>query len=131
DVCEQPHDYHPLYSHALGLREKIEAVAREIYRADGVNFTSRAERQLENLTRLGFGKLPVCLAKTQYSFSDEPHRLGAPRGFEITVRQLAVRAGAGFVVALTGDILTMPGLPRVPAAVGMDIDEDGRITGLS
>ncbi|MFZ2623793.1 MAG: formate--tetrahydrofolate ligase [Propionibacterium sp.] len=131
DVCEQPHDYHPLYSHALGLREKIEAVAREIYRADGVNFTARAERQLENLTRLGFGKLPVCLAKTQYSFSDEPHRLGAPRGFEITVRHLAVRAGAGFVVALTGDILTMPGLPRVPAAVGMDIDEDGRITGLS
>ncbi len=131
EVCEEPHDYHPLYNRALGLREKIETVAREIYRADGVNFSARAERQLENLTRLGFGKLPVCLAKTQYSFSDEPHRLGAPRGFEITVRQLAVRAGAGFVVALTGDILTMPGLPRVPAAVGMDIDGQGHITGLS
>lgn len=131
EVCERPHHYHRLYSSELGLREKIETVAREIYRADAVNCSPRAQRQLENLTRLGFGSLPVCLAKTQYSFSDDPAKLGAPRGFEITVRQLVLRAGAGFVVALTGDILTMPGLPKVPAAVGMDIDEDGHITGLS
>ncbi|MFT8395274.1 formate--tetrahydrofolate ligase [Propionibacterium sp.] len=131
ETCNQPNSFHPRYTPDQGLREKIETVAREIYHADGVKFSARAERQLANLTRLGFGELPVCLAKTQYSFSDDPHKLGAPRGFTITVRQVAVRAGAGFVVALTGDILTMPGLPKVPAAAGMDVDAQGRVSGLS
>ena len=96
-----------------------------------MTFSSMAQRQLERLSAQGFDELPVCLAKTQYSFSDDPGLLGAPRGFTITVRELSVRAGAGFVVGLTGDVLTMPGLPSRPAALDMDIDADGRITGLS
>ncbi|MDO5740578.1 MAG: formate--tetrahydrofolate ligase [Ornithinimicrobium sp.] len=131
ELCEQPSDYRPLYDAADDLRTKIETVAREVYRADGVDFTQPALKQLSELESQGHGGLPVCMAKTQYSFSDDPTLLGAPRGFRITVRDLAVNAGAGFVVALTGEILRMPGLPRVPAAVGMDISEDGTITGLS
>ena len=131
ELCEQPGEFTPIYDAESSLRGKIETVAREIYRADGVTFSSMAQRQLERLSAQGFDELPVCLAKTQYSFSDDPGLLGAPRGFTITVRELSVRAGAGFVVGLTGDVLTMPGLPSRPAALDMDIDADGRITGLS
>ena len=118
------------YDDGLPLDRKIEAVVRRIYGGDGVTFLPAARRQLAQLTALGFGGLPVCIAKTQYSFSDDPARRGAPEGFTVTVRQLRVSAGAGFVVALTGDILTMPGLPRVPAAEQIDVTDDGRITGL-
>ena len=118
------------YDDELPLDQKIEAVVRRIYGGDGVTFLPAARRQLAQLTALGFGALPVCIAKTQYSFSDDPAKRGAPEGFTVTVRQLRVSAGAGFVVALTGDILTMPGLPRVPAAEQIDVTDDGRITGL-
>ena len=118
------------YDDELPLDQKIEAVVRRIYGGDGVTFLPAARRQLAQLTALGFGGLPVCIAKTQYSFSDDPAKRGAPEGFTVTVRQLRVSAGAGFVVALTGDILTMPGLPRVPAAEQIDVTDDGRITGL-
>ena len=103
---------------------------KKIYGGDGVTFTPAAQAQLKKLTQLGFGGLPVCMAKTQYSFSDDPTKLGAPTGFTVTVRNVKVSAGAGFVVALTGDIMTMPGLPKVPAAERIDVDENGRITGL-
>ena len=105
-------------------------MARRVYRAGDVAFTTAAERELAQLEELGFGALPVCMAKTQYSFSDDAKKLGAPEGFTLTVRKLRVSAGAGFVVALTGDIMTMPGLPRVPAAEKIDVDENGRISGL-
>ncbi len=118
------------YDDELPLDQKIEAVVRRIYGGDGVTFLPAAKRQLAQLTALGFGGLPVCIAKTQYSFSDDPAKRGAPEGFTVTVRQLRVSAGAGFVVALTGDILTMPGLPRVPAAEQINVTDDGRITGL-
>ncbi|WP_299519151.1 formate--tetrahydrofolate ligase [uncultured Serinicoccus sp.] len=131
ELCEQGSDYAPLYAADAGLRDKIETIATQVYRADGVDFAPAARAQLAELTDGGFGGLPVCMAKTQYSFSDDPTLLGAPRGFTITVRELVVNAGAGFVVALTGDIMRMPGLPKVPAALGMDIAEDGTITGLS
>ena len=130
DLCEQPSDFHFAYDTDLGIREKLEAIATRIYHADGVNLTSAAQKQVKQLTDLGFDKLPICMAKTQYSFSDDPTRLGAPRGFTITVRELKVNAGAGFIVAKTGDIMTMPGLPKVPAANNIDVDENGRITGL-
>ncbi|OLT15602.1 formate--tetrahydrofolate ligase [Serinicoccus sp. CUA-874] len=130
-LCERGSDYAPLYAADADLQTKIETVAREVYRADGVSFAPAAQTQLTQLTEQGYGDLPVCMAKTQYSFSDDPTLLGAPRGFTITVRELVVNAGAGFVVALTGDIMRMPGLPKVPAALGMDIAEDGTITGLS
>ena len=118
------------YPDELPLKEKIEAVARKVYGADGVSFTPAAAKELEKLESLGFGGFPVCMAKTQYSLSDNPDLLGAPRGFTVTVRKVKVSAGAGFVVALTGDIMTMPGLPKVPAAENIDVDENGRITGL-
>ena len=117
----------------FGIRpvaEAIEAVARRVYRADGVDFTPAATRQLAQLERDGFGNLPVCVAKTQYSFTDDQTKLGAPRDFRITVRNLKVSAGAGFIVALTGDIMTMPGLPKVPAAEKIDVTPDGKIVGL-
>ncbi|WP_316668197.1 formate--tetrahydrofolate ligase [uncultured Propionibacterium sp.] len=131
ELCEQPGEFTPIYDAESSLRGKIETVAREIYRADGVEYSPAAKRQLERLSAQGFDDLPVCLAKTQYSFSDDAALLGAPRGFTITLRELAVRAGAGFVVGLTGDVMTMPGLPRRPAALGMDVDAEGRVTGLS
>ena len=131
ELCEQESSYTPLYDAEEELHTKIETIAREIYRADGVDLAPAAATQLGQLNRDGYGNLPVCMAKTQYSFSDDPTRLGAPRGFRITVRELVVNAGAGFVVALTGDIMRMPGLPKVPAANGMDITEDGTIIGLS
>ena len=124
-------DFKPLYDLDLSIEEKMEKIAKEIYRADGVDFTPAAKKQIKELTKLGYDKLPICVAKTQYSFSDDATLLGAPTGFTITVRELRVSAGAGFIVALTGSIMTMPGLPKVPAANGMDILSDGTIIGLS
>lgn len=129
-LCEQQSSFNYCYELSDTLEQKIEAVVTRIYGGSGVSFTSTAQKQLEQLTAMGFGALPVCMAKTQYSFSDDPTLRGAPEGFNVTVRSLRVSAGAGFVVALTGDIMTMPGLPRVPAAEGIDVDPDGRISGL-
>ena len=129
-LTEQPNHFRMMYADECPLREKVEAVAREIYNADGVDFLPAAARELDKLTALGYGSLPVCIAKTQYSLSDNPALLGWPKGFRITVKNVRLSAGAGFVVVLTGDIMTMPGLPRVPAAEGIDVDDDGRITGL-
>ena len=129
-LVEQPNDFAFAYDAGDPIEKKIHAIATKVYHADGADFTPEARRQMEELTSLGFGGLPICMAKTQYSFSDDPAKLGAPSGFRITVRALKVAAGAGFVVALTGDIMTMPGLPKVPAAEKIDIDEDGKITGL-
>ena len=112
------------------IREKIETIAREIYGADGVALTAQAEKQLREIEALGQSNLPVCMAKTQYSLSDNPALLGRPSGFIITVKQLSLSAGAGFIVALTGDIMTMPGLPKTPAANQIDVDADGNISGL-
>lgn len=132
NICEnEESNFKPIYSLDMSIKEKIEKVAREIYGADGVNYEGNAEKQIKNLTELGFDKLPVCIAKTQYSFSDDPNALGAPSGFKINVRDVKISAGAGFIVILTGQIMTMPGLPRVPHAEGMDICEDGTIIGLS
>ena len=129
-LCEEPSDFRFAYPDELDIRGKIEAVARRVYHAGDVAFTSGAEKELRQLETLGFGSLPVCMAKTQYSFSDDPAKLGAPEGFTLTVRKLKVSAGAGFIVALTGDIMTMPGLPKSPAAERIDVDENGRISGL-
>ena len=118
------------YESNLPLKEKIETVARKVYGAEGVSFAPAAAKELQKLTDLGFGSFPVCMAKTQYSLSDDPALLGAPKGFTVTVRKVKVSAGAGFVVAYTGDIMTMPGLPKVPAAENIDVDENGKITGL-
>ena len=122
--------FHVLYDDAASLEEKITVVAKEIYGAGGVNFTAAAKRQLQKLTELGFGRLPVCMAKNQYSLSDDPTLLGRPEGFEMNVREVYVSAGAGFVVVLTGDVMTMPGLPKQPAAYRIDVDDNGVITGL-
>jgi formate--tetrahydrofolate ligase len=133
-VCEiienQSSNFKPLYDLSLSIKEKLQVIAREIYRADGVNFTAAASKASAEIESLGFGNLPVCVAKTQYSLSDDPAKLGKPEGFEITVRDVKLSAGAGFVVAFTGDIMTMPGLPKIPAAESIDIDENGEITGL-
>ena len=129
-LCKEQNNFSFSYDSSEGIREKISAIARKIYHADGVTFTASCEKQIDQLTELGFARLPVCIAKTQYSFTDDPKKLGAPEHFEITVRNLSVSAGAGFLVALTGDIVTMPGLPKVPAAEGIDVDEKGNITGL-
>ena len=127
---EKESHFAPLYPRELPLTEKIETVAKEIYGAKGVNYTAAAKKQLAKLTELGFGDLPVCMAKTQYSLSDDPALLGRPKDFDITVREAYVSAGAGFVVVLTGAVMTMPGLPKQPAAFGIDVDESGKITGL-
>ncbi len=136
-LCEQGDDagrsaqtFEFAYGTEGGLREKIEAIAERIYRADGVDFEAKAAKELAKLEKLGFANMPVCMAKTQYSFSDDAKKLGAPRGFRITVRDIKVSAGAGFVVALTGNIMTMPGLGKAPAAFKIDVDETGKITGL-
>lgn len=132
EICgTQKSNYSPLYDVNATIAEKIEKIATEIYRADGVEFTADAKKQMADIEKLGLDKMPVCIAKTQYSFSDNPVLLGAPTGFKVTVREVKVSAGAGFIVALTGEIMTMPGLPKVPAANGMDITEDGEIIGLS
>ena len=122
--------YHPLYKEEIPLTEKIETIAQKIYGADGVEYDKSAKKQLDKLTELGFGNLPVCMAKTQYSFSDDPNLLGRPEHFKIHVREVYVSAGAGFVVVLTGAVMTMPGLPKKPAAYGIDVDDNGVITGL-
>ena len=130
-LCEEERgDFTFAYEDNLGIKEKINAVVTKIYGGAGTEFTSAAEKQIARLEQLGFGGCPVCIAKTQYSFSDDPTKLGAPKGFTVTVRNVKISAGAGFVVALTGDIMTMPGLPKVPAAENIDVDEQGRITGL-
>ena len=129
-LCEEPNDFQFSYELDGTIKEKIEAIAKKIYRADGVNFTANAEKQIKTLTELGYDKMPICMAKTQYSFTDDQTKLGAPRGFNITVRNIKVSAGAGFLVALTGEIMTMPGLPKVPAAERIDVDETGKISGL-
>lgn len=129
-AAEQPNDFRFIYDTNLPIQEKIETIAREIYGADGVSFTPAATKTMAELTALGFDKTPICMAKTQYSFSDDKDKLGRPEHFTITVREVRVAAGAGFLVALAGNIMTMPGLPKHPAAEKMDIDNNGRITGL-
>ena len=129
-LSEQESHFQPLYSDELGLKEKIARIAQEIYGADGVTYSPAAEKELARITELGMGDFPVCVAKTQYSLSDDPKKLGRPKGFTVNVREAYVSAGAGFVVAVLGAIMTMPGLPKVPAANAIDVDEAGKITGL-
>ena len=131
DIIDQGKaDFAPLYDEKLPIKEKLETIAKEIYRADGVIFTAAAEKAIKEIESLGQDKLPVCVAKTQYSLSDDPTKLGRPENFKMTVREVKLSAGAGFIVALTGDIMTMPGLPKVPAAYKIDVDADGKIDGL-
>ena len=129
-LCEQPNDFHQSYELDTSIMDKLSAICTKVYHADGVQLVGNAVKQIKQIEELGFGNLPICMAKTQYSFSDDPSLLGAPSGFTVTVRNLKVCAGAGFIVALTGDIMTMPGLPKVPAAEKIDVDENGVITGL-
>ncbi|MBQ5359778.1 MAG: formate--tetrahydrofolate ligase, partial [Lachnospiraceae bacterium] len=129
-LCEEKNDFRFSYELDQTIEEKLNAIATKIYHADGVDLTPAARKQMAQLTELGFGNVPICVAKTQYSFSDDAKLLGAPKNFRITVRNLKISAGAGFIVALTGDIMTMPGLPKVPAAEKIDVDETGRISGL-
>ena len=130
EAMKQPADFHYMYEVEQSIPEKIEAIAKAIYGADGVDFTASATKQLAEIEALGLDKMPICMAKTQYSLSDDATKLGRPEGFRITVKELRISAGAGFIVALTGNILTMPGLPKKPAAENMDIDVNGKITGL-
>mgnify|MGYP002594890050 CR=1 FL=1 len=129
-LCETESEFHYCYETDTTIEEKLDAIVKKIYHGDGVVLTDAAKKQAKRLTELGFGNYPICMAKTQYSFSDNAKLLGAPKNFTVTVRNLKVSAGAGFIVALTGDIMTMPGLPKVPAAEKIDVDENGRITGL-
>ena len=129
-LCEQPNDFRQSYELESSIMDKLTAICTKVYHADGVQLVGNAVKQIKQIEELGFGNLPICMAKTQYSFSDDPSLLGAPKGFTVTVRNLKVCAGAGFIVALTGDIMTMPGLPKVPAAEKIDVDENGVITGL-
>lgn len=130
EAMKQPADFHYMYEVEQSIPEKIESIAKAIYGADGVDFTAPAKKQLAEIEALGLDKMPICMAKTQYSLSDDATKLGRPEGFRITVKELRISAGAGFIVALTGNILTMPGLPKKPAAENMDIDVNGKITGL-
>ena len=129
-LCEMENDFEYAYSLECTIKEKINDIATKIYGADGVDFTKEAKKEIANLEKLGYGNLPICMAKTQYSLSDDPSKLGRPSNFRITVRKINISAGAGFIVALTGDIMKMPGLPKVPAAQRIDIDENGVISGL-
>ena len=129
-LCDKPNDFSFSYELSGSIEDKIEAVVKKIYGGDGVDFLPAAKKQIATLAELGFSSLPVCIAKTQYSFSDDPTKLGAPEHFRVTVKNVKVSAGAGFIVVLTGDIMTMPGLPKVPAAENIDVDENGRISGL-
>lgn len=129
-IDEGKADFHPLYDEKLSIKEKLNTIAKEIYRADGVIFTAAAEKAIKDIENLGEDKLPICVAKTQYSLSDDPTKLGKPENFTMTVREVKLSAGAGFIVCLTGDIMTMPGLPKVPAAYKIDVDADGKIDGL-
>ena len=129
-LCEQPNEFKFAYDENLPIREKIEAIATKVYGADGVDFAPKAAKEIDELEKFGYGNLPVCMAKTQYSLTDDQTKLGRPSGFRITIRQVTVSAGAGFVVALTGEIMKMPGLPKVPAAEKIDVDNTGKISGL-
>ena len=130
-LCEEEKgDFTFSYELDSTIEEKIEAVVKKIYGGDGVVLTPNAKKQAAKLDEMGFSNCPICVAKTQYSFSDDPTKLGAPSGFTVTVKNIKISAGAGFIVVLTGDIMTMPGLPKVPAAERIDIDENGKITGL-
>ncbi|MBO4919212.1 MAG: formate--tetrahydrofolate ligase [Erysipelotrichaceae bacterium] len=129
-LCDQPNDFTYAYDLNLSIQEKLETIAKRIYHADGIHLPGNVPKQIKQLEDLGFGNLPICMAKTQYSFSDDQTKLGAPRDFNIVIRNIKVSAGAGFIVALTGEIMTMPGLPKVPAAEKIDVDENGVITGL-
>ena len=131
-LCENTAENHFRFAYEDGdsLEEKLNKIVREVYRGDGVVLTAEAKKQAKRLEELGFGSYPVCMAKTQFSFSDNKNLTGAPRGFKITVREVKVSAGAGFIVVKTGDIMTMPGLPKVPASEHIDVDENGKITGL-
>ncbi len=130
-LCEEETpDFRYAYDETLGIREKIETIVKKVYRGAGVNILPAAQKQIDMFESLGYGKLPVCMAKTQYSFSDDPTLLGAPEGFTVTVRNVKISAGAGFVVVLTGDVMTMPGLPKKPAAESIDVTDDGKIVGL-
>ena len=130
EACEKPSDFRPIYADDLTVKEKIDSIAKMIYGAAYVNYTTQAEKAIAEVQKLGADKLPVCIAKTQYSLSDDPTLLGAPKDFAITVRNVSLSNGAGFVVVYTGDIMTMPGLPKVPAAHSIDVNEEGKITGL-
>ena len=129
-LCDQPNDFTFAYDLDMSIKEKIDAIVTKVYGGKDVNFTANAEKQIKTLTDLGFDKMPICMAKTQYSLTDDATKLGAPTGFTVTVRNIKVSAGAGFLVALTGEIMTMPGLPKVPAAERIDVDETGKISGL-
>jgi formate--tetrahydrofolate ligase len=129
-LAEQESHFEYVYTLDMSIEEKIEAIAKKIYRADGVQFAPQAKKQMEQLEQHGFGNVPICMAKTQYSFSDDPKLLGAPKDFIVMVKNLKISAGAGFIVALTGDIMTMPGLPPVPSAEKIDVDATGKISGL-
>ena len=129
-LCEKENNFEYAYSLEGSIKDKINQIATRIYGADGVDFTKEAEKEINNLEKLGFKNLPICMAKTQYSLSDDPSKLGRPKGFRITVRKVNISAGAGFIVALTGDIMKMPGLPKVPSAEKIDVDENGIISGL-
>ncbi|MDR0538984.1 MAG: formate--tetrahydrofolate ligase, partial [Spirochaetaceae bacterium] len=129
-LCEQPNQFTFSYDEKSSIKEKIEAIAKRIYRADGVDFQTNAQKQIAQLEKLGLDKVPICMAKTQYSFSDNPDLKGAPKGWRLTVRNIKISAGAGFIVALTGEIMTMPGLPPVPSAEKIDVDNTGKISGL-
>ncbi len=129
-LCGEKNNFRFAYADNASIKEKIEAVVKKVYRGDGVNYLPSAEKQLAKLEDMGFSNVPVCIAKTQYSFSDDPTKLGAPENFKITVKNVKISAGAGFAVVLTGDIMTMPGLPKSPAAERIDVDENGKISGL-
>ena len=129
-LCEEPNHFSFAYELDQPIEAKLADIVKKVYHGNGVVLTPAAKKQAAELTALGFGGLPICMAKTQYSFSDDQNLLGAPEGFTVTVRNIKVSAGAGFLVALTGDIMTMPGLPKVPAAEKVDVDENGKISGL-
>jgi formate--tetrahydrofolate ligase len=129
-LCGAPNSFRHSYGLELSIEEKLNEIVKKVYGGTGADFTTAARKQLSRLTELGYGGMPVCVAKTQYSFSDDPALLGAPSGFRVTVRNLRLSAGAGFIVALTGEVMTMPGLPPVPSAEKIDVDEHGRISGL-
>ena len=129
-ACEKPANFAPIYDVNLPIKEKIETIAKTIYGADGVTYSSEANKAIAEIEKLGKDKLPICMAKTQYSLSDDAKKLGRPEGFTLNVREVYASAGAGFVVVICGNIMTMPGLPKKPAAVGIDVDADGKITGL-
>ena len=129
-ICELPNHFQQSYELDQPIIDKLNAIATKVYHADGVDLVGNAVKQVKEIEAMGCGNLPICMAKTQYSFSDDPSKLGAPKGFRVTVRNLKVCGGAGFIVALTGDIMTMPGLPKVPAAEKIDVDENGVISGL-